>query len=108
MKKAEARPKIDELIFSVDFQTKAKLNKITLPRNLNKEKLNGLLKLRKPLIPEDREILQDLANKGYLDKTVVEDKIERSIKQEQLTQEKELKSQKAKELQQNPASKSEV
>jgi serine/threonine protein kinase len=38
-KKPEDRPTIDEIIFSEDFQTKAKVNKITLPKHLNREKL---------------------------------------------------------------------
>lgn len=38
-KKPENRPSIDEIIFSEDFQNKAKVNKITLPKHLNKQKL---------------------------------------------------------------------
>jgi len=35
-KKPENRPSIEEIIFSEDFQNKAKVNKITLPKHLNK------------------------------------------------------------------------
>ena len=35
-KKPENRASIDEIIFSEDFQNKAKINKITLPVHLNK------------------------------------------------------------------------
>ena len=38
-KKPENRATIDEIIFSEDFQKKAKVNKITLPIHLNKQKL---------------------------------------------------------------------
>ena len=38
-KKPENRASIDEIIFSEDFQNKAKINKITLPVHLNKQKL---------------------------------------------------------------------
>jgi len=38
-RKPESRATIDELIFSEDFQNKAKINKITLPKHLNKHKL---------------------------------------------------------------------
>ena len=65
-KKPENRPTIDQIIFRDDFQQKAKVNKITLPRNLNKDKLMSLLKLRKPIPQEDRQMLLDLAEKGFL------------------------------------------
>ena len=38
-KKPENRPTIDEIIFSEDFQQKAQVNRITLPKHLNKQKL---------------------------------------------------------------------
>ena len=53
-KKPENRPTIDQIIFRDDFQQKAKVNRITLPRNLNKDKLMSILKLRKPIPVEDR------------------------------------------------------
>ena len=65
-KKPESRPAIDKIIFRDDFQAKAKVNKITLPRNLNKDKLMSMLRMRRPIPQEDRQILLDLAEKGYL------------------------------------------
>lgn len=38
-KKQENRPSIEEIIFNENFQNKAKLCKITLPLELNKDKL---------------------------------------------------------------------
>lgn len=38
-KKPDLRPSIDEIIMQDDFQDKCKLNKITLPLELNKSKL---------------------------------------------------------------------
>ena len=39
MKKPENRPLIEEIIFQDNFQSKAKLCKIQLPLELNKDKL---------------------------------------------------------------------
>eukprot|EP00350_Pseudokeronopsis_sp_OXSARD2_P008644 CAMPEP_0170563288 /NCGR_PEP_ID=MMETSP0211-20121228/65597_1 /TAXON_ID=311385 /ORGANISM="Pseudokeronopsis sp., Strain OXSARD2" /LENGTH=100 /DNA_ID=CAMNT_0010881343 /DNA_START=867 /DNA_END=1169 /DNA_ORIENTATION=- len=39
MKKPENRPSIEEIIFSENFQSKAKLFKISLPLEVNKDKI---------------------------------------------------------------------
>ena len=48
-RKPENRSTIDEIIFSEDFQTKATINKITLPKHLNKHKLIQSLQKKRPL-----------------------------------------------------------
>ena len=64
---------------------------------MNKEKLNSLLKLRKPVPVEDRELLLDLAGKGFLDKNVVERRIEQSIAEETAMMSQTMKSTRSKE-----------
>ena len=43
----------------------------------------SVVKLRKPIPVEDRQMLQDLAEKGFLPQKQVMDKIEKSIEQEE-------------------------
>ena len=68
MKKPENRATIDEIIFSDDFQDKAKVNKITLPRHLNKQKLIQSLGTKRILDSEEHKLIQGLIDQGLLPK----------------------------------------
>lgn len=65
-KKPENRASIDEIIFSEDFQNKAKVNKITLPVHLNKQKLLQKIQTKKPLDEDERRLIVDLQKRGVL------------------------------------------
>ena len=70
-KKPENRASIDEIIFSEDFQQKAKINKITLPKHLNKHKLLQSLQTKKQLDSEERKLIIDLSERGFLPRAVI-------------------------------------
>ena len=65
-KKPENRANIDEIIFSEDFQNKAKVNKITLPVHLNKQKLLQKIQTQKQLDEDERRLIIDLQKRGVL------------------------------------------
>lgn len=65
-KKPENRPTIDEIIFSEDFQQKAQVNRITLPKHLNKQKLLHAIQSKKPMADEERRLIIDLQERGLL------------------------------------------
>ena len=69
-RKPENRASIDEIIFSEDFQNKAKVNKITLPKHLNKQKLLQAIQTKKTLDPEERKLIIDLSKRGFLPKSL--------------------------------------
>ena len=72
-RKPENRATIDEIIFSEDFQNKAKINKITLPKHLNKQKILQSLQTKKSLEPEEVKMILDLVRRGFLPKSVEND-----------------------------------
>lgn len=74
-RKPENRATIDEIIFSEDFQNKAKINKITLPKHLNKQKILQSLQTKKSLEPEEVKMILDLVKRGFLPKSVENDPI---------------------------------
>ena len=74
-RKPENRATIDELIFSEDFQNKAKINKITLPRHLNKHKILSSLQTRKSLEPDEVKLILDLVRRGHLPKSLENDPV---------------------------------
>jgi len=69
-RKQDNRATIDEIIFSEDFQTKAKINKITLPKHLNKQKLLQSIQTKKPLEAEERKLILELTKRGVLPKSL--------------------------------------
>lgn len=72
-RKADNRATIDEIIFSEDFQNKAKVNKITLPKHLNKQKLMQSIQTKKALEPEERKLILRLTQRGFLPKSLEND-----------------------------------
>ena len=70
-KKPDNRATIDEIIFSEDFQAKAKVNKITLPRHLNKQKLMQSLQVKRVLDADEHKLIMGLSERGFLPKEIL-------------------------------------
>jgi serine/threonine protein kinase len=74
-KKPENRATIDEIIFSDDFQKKAKINKITLPKHLNKQKLMQSIQTKKSLDDDERKLILGLTQRGFLPRGLVNEPV---------------------------------
>ena len=74
-RKPENRATIDEIIFSEDFQNKAKVNKITLPKHLNKQKILQSLSTKKLLDQDELKLILSLIKRGFLPKHLENDPV---------------------------------